>query len=60
LEERARSFDSDSFNAVRQNAMAETDAAKLILNQRVAMSVDRNFSTRLDDWLPTDQKVSGR
>ncbi|HEY9595003.1 MAG TPA: C1 family peptidase, partial [Spirochaetia bacterium] len=38
----------------------ETDAGKLVLNQRVAMSIDRNFSTRLDDWGPTDQKHSGR
>jgi bleomycin hydrolase len=60
LNERAASFEAESFNAVRQNAMAESDAAKLVLNQRVAMAVDRNFSTRLDDWPPTDQKVSGR
>lgn len=60
IEERGRKFSSDPFNAVRQNAMAESDAAKLALNQSVAMSIDRNFSTRLDDWGPTDQKSSGR
>ncbi len=31
-----------------------------MLNQKVAIAVDRNFSTRLDDWGPTDQKSSGR
>ena len=40
--------------------MAESDAAKLALNQKVAMAIDRNFSIRLDDWSPTDQKSSGR
>ena len=60
IEERDRAFDGEGLNAVRQNAMAETDAARLVLNQRVAMSVDRNFSIRLDDWSPTDQKHSGR
>jgi len=40
--------------------MAESDAAKLALNQSVAMSIDRSFSTRLDDWGPTDRKSSGR
>jgi bleomycin hydrolase len=55
-----RGFAADPFNPVRQNAMAESDAGKLVLNQKVAMAVDRNFSTRLDDWSPTDQKSSGR
>ncbi len=53
-------FDGNPFNTVRQNAMAESDAGKLVLNQRVAMAIDRNFSTKLDDWGPTDQKSSGR
>lgn len=53
-------FTADPVNAVKQNALAESDAAKLVLNQKVAMAVDRNFSTRLDDWGPTDQKNSGR
>src|SRR5690349_9209667 len=53
-------FDTNPFNTMRQNAMAESDAGKLVLNQRVAMTVDRNFSIRLDDWTPTDQKSSGR
>ncbi len=55
-----RGFAADAINWVRQNAMAESDAGKLVLNQKVAMAVDRNFSTRLDDWSPTDQKSSGR
>ncbi len=53
-------FDGNPFNTVRQNAMAESDAGKLVLNQRVAMAIDRNFSLKLDDWGPTDQKSSGR
>jgi bleomycin hydrolase len=53
-------FDANPFNTVRQNAMAESDAGKLVLNQRVAMAVDRSFSIKLDDWGPTDQKSSGR
>ena len=60
LAELAQGFAADPFNTVRQNAMAESDANKLALNQRIAMSIDRNFSTRLDDWGPTDQKSSGR
>jgi bleomycin hydrolase len=60
IDEHGKSFDADPFNTVRQNAMAEADAGKLGLNQRVAMAVDRNFSTRIDDWVPTDQKNSGR
>ncbi len=60
IDERGKSFDADPLNTIRQNAMAESDAAKLGLNQRVALTVDRNFSTRLDDWGPTDQKSSGR
>jgi bleomycin hydrolase len=56
----AAGFDSDPLNVVRQNALAESDASKLALNQRVAMGIDRNFSLRLDDWSPTDQKSSGR
>jgi bleomycin hydrolase len=60
IEELGRGFDADEFNTVRQNALAESDAGKLVLNQKVAMAVDRNFSTRLDDWGPTDQKSSGR
>ena len=60
IDERGKSFDADPLNTMRQNAMAEADAGKLGLNQRVAMTVDRNFSTRLDDWGPTDQKSSGR
>jgi len=60
VDEQARRFDEDRLNVVRQNAMAESDAAKLALNQKVAMAVDRNFSLRLDDWGPTDQKSSGR
>jgi len=55
-----KGFDADPFNRVRQNAMAESEADKLVLNQSVAMSVDRNFSIKLDDWGPTDQKRSGR
>ena len=60
LDELGRSFDSNPFNTVRQNALAESDAGKLVLNQKVAMSIDRSFSTKLDDWGPTDQKGSGR
>jgi bleomycin hydrolase len=60
IESNARKFESDPFNTVRQNAMAESDASKLTLNQSVAMTVDRNFSIRLDDWSITDQKASGR
>src|SRR5512137_3030386 len=60
IESLGRGFDANPFNTVRQNALAETDAGKLVLNQKVAMAVDRNFSTRLDDWSPTDQKSSGR
>jgi bleomycin hydrolase len=56
----ATAFDTNPFNTVRQNALAESDASKLVLNQKVAMSIDRNFSIRLDDWVPTDQKNSGR
>jgi len=60
LAEFEQRFAADPVNAVKQNALAESDAAKLVLNQKVAMAVDRNFSTRLDDWSPTDQKNSGR
>jgi bleomycin hydrolase len=60
VSENAKRFDGEPFNAVRQNAMAESDASKLTLNQSVAMTVDRSFSTRIDDWSPTDQKSSGR
>lgn len=60
VEEQARRFEEEPLNMVRQNAMAESDAAKLALNQKIAMSIDRNFSIRLDDWTPTDQKSSGR
>lgn len=60
VEEQSRRFDEDPISTVRQNAMAESDAGKLALNQKVAMSIDRNFSIRLDDWSPTDQKSSGR
>jgi bleomycin hydrolase len=56
----AARFEENTFNTVRQNALAESDASKLVLNQKVAMAVDRNFSLRLDDWVPTDQKSSGR
>jgi bleomycin hydrolase len=60
MEEQARRFEEDPLSSIRQNAMAESDAAKLALNQKVAMAIDRNFSTRLDDWTITDQKGSGR
>jgi bleomycin hydrolase len=60
VDEQSRRFDEDPLSTVRQNAMAESDAGKLALNQKVAMSIDRNFSIRLDDWSPTDQKGSGR
>jgi bleomycin hydrolase len=60
IQELETGFASDPFNTVRQNALAESDANKLALNQTIAMSIDRNFSTRLDDWGPTDQKSSGR
>ena len=60
VDEQSRRFDEEPLNAVRQNAMAESDAGKLALNQKVALAVDRNFSLRLDDWGPTDQKSSGR
>jgi bleomycin hydrolase len=60
ISEMGEQFDANPFNTVRQNALAESDAAKLVLNQRVAMAVDRNFSVKLDDWAPTDQKSSGR
>jgi bleomycin hydrolase len=60
LSELGAGFDGNPFNAVRQNAMAESDAGRLVLNQKVAMSVDRNFSVKIDDWSPTDQKSSGR
>jgi len=53
-------FYDDSFNRIRQNALAEADAGKMVLNQEVAMSIDRNFSKVLDDWGPTNQKGSGR
>jgi bleomycin hydrolase len=56
----AARFEDNPFNTVRQNALAESDASKLVLNQKVAMAIDRNFSIRLDDWVPTDQKSSGR
>jgi bleomycin hydrolase len=60
LAELGAQFDASPFNTIRQNAMAESDAGKLVLNQKVAMAVDRTFSIRIDDWLPTDQKSSGR
>jgi bleomycin hydrolase len=55
-----RGFAADPFNTVRQNALTESDAGKRVLNQKVAMAIDRTFSTRLDDWAPTDQKSSRR
>ncbi len=60
LAELGRGFEAEPTNTIKQNALAESDASKLVLNQRVAMSIDRNFSTKLDDWPPTDQKSSGR
>ena len=60
VDEQAKHFEEDPLSSIRQNAMAESDAAKLALNQKVAMAIDRNFSTRLDDWSITDQKSSGR
>jgi bleomycin hydrolase len=60
IKELSNGFEANPTATLRQNALAESDAGKLVLNQKVAMAVDRNFSTRLDDWGPTDQKHSGR
>ena len=53
-------FYADPMNRMRQNMLAEGDPAKMVLNQQVAMSIDRTCSKVLDDWEPTDQKKSGR
>lgn len=60
IESMERNFETDPLNRMRQNALAESEITKLALNQRVMMGVDRNFSTRLDDWDVTNQKKSGR
>lgn len=53
-------YGGEAINTMRQNALAESDAAKLVLNQRIAMQCDRSFSVRLDDWDVTSQNKSGR
>jgi hypothetical protein len=51
-----KEFNADPSNTVRQNAVAETEVDKIVLNQAVAGSIDRNASNMLDDWQATDQK----
>ncbi len=60
IENLSNDFNDNTLNVLRQNALAESDISKLVLNQKVAMSIDRNFSTRIDDWETTNQKKSGR
>ncbi len=60
IENLSNDFAENGLNVLRQNALAESDVSKLVLNQKVAMAIDRNFSTRIDDWEPTNQKGSGR
>ena len=55
-----KEFDANPMNRLRLNACAESDPSKMVLNQTLALSIDRHFSKVLDDWGPTDQKGSGR
>jgi bleomycin hydrolase len=53
-------FDSAPHNRQMQNAVTVTPVDDLALNRAVVTSLDDSFSCKLDDWLATNQKRSGR
>jgi len=53
-------FDSKPHHRQMQNAVTVTTVDKLALNRAVVTGIDDSFSCKLDDWVVTNQKKSGR
>src|SRR4051794_34900186 len=53
-------FDRSPAYRIAQNAVSQVPADDVALNRRVLTSIDHSFSTVLDNWPVTNQKVSGR
>jgi len=60
LEFMQEAFDSKSHHKQMQNAVTITSVDKLALNRAVFTGMDDSFSCKLDDWVVTNQKRSGR
>jgi len=53
-------FDSEPHHRQMQNAVTVTSVDKLALNRAVVTGIDDSFSCKLDDWVVTNQKNTGR
>jgi len=53
-------FDSEPHHRQMQNSVTVTTVDKLALNWSVVTGIDDSFSCKLDDWVVTNQKKSGR
>lgn len=53
-------FDEQPANQLAQNAVTKLPVDDVALNRRVITSTDHTFSHVLDEWVVTNQKMSGR
>ncbi len=53
-------FDASPAYRIAQNAVTQVTADDVALNRAIVSRTDHTFSTVLDDWKVTNQKISGR
>lgn len=60
LQELQASVDMSDSMVFARNALAETDAAKLVADQQKLLQLDENFTIKLDSQVITNQESTGR
>lgn len=55
-----QSFDASRANRIAQDAVSQVSIDDVALNRVVVTSTDHTFSHLLDDWVVTNQKMTGR
>ena len=57
IEDMRKEFSSDSSAKVAQNAVTSNNLSTVALRRDLVQEVDFTFSTKLDEWKATNQKV---
>ena len=60
LERLGKEFAVDPKNRLLQNALTRNEVDEIAMDRALSVSAERSMSHRLDDWVATNQKQSGR